>query len=113
MVIFESLLLERFPFLIDHLSVIGLILVGWFVEKNYVSRPAIFANSIAVNVYVHRVAFAPNWLTVYANLAVAFGFVAFGAYITDSTLDSRYYDWAKLLYSSLTVGIVIAVHAVG
>lgn len=39
--------IEAIPFA-EHLDVFGLIVLGLLVEKHYVSRPSVFANTIAV-----------------------------------------------------------------
>ena len=102
--------LEYFPqFVIENLSVFGLIVVGLLVEKRFVSRPSIFANAIAINVYVNKQAFPPEWLILYANIALIAGIVAISAYASNTSLGGYFYDIMFLSYSSLSVGGVILI----
>ena len=95
------------PFIVDQLSVFGLIIIGFLVEKQYVSRPAIFANSLAINVHVSQQSFPPDWLVWYANIGLLIGGFAILAYTSDESLSGGFYTVAMLLYSSLPVAAVI------
>ncbi|WP_049893921.1 hypothetical protein [Salinarchaeum sp. Harcht-Bsk1] len=96
------------PLLVQNLSVFGLIVVGFLVEKRYVSRPSIFANAIAINVHVNQKTLPPEWLVWYANIAFIAGMIAICFYAVDESLPSEFYGLALLTYSSLPVaGVVI------
>ena len=96
------------PLLIQNLSVFGLIVVGFLVEKQYVSRPSIFANAIAINVHVNQKGLPPEWLVWYANFALIAGIISICSYAIDESLPSEFYGLALLTYSSLPVaGVVI------
>lgn len=95
------------PFIVDQLSVFGLIIIGFLVEKQYVSRPAIFANTLAINVHVSQQSFPPNWLVWYANIGLLVGGFAITAYASDESLSGDFYTLAMVLYSSLPVAAVI------
>jgi len=94
------------PFVVN-MGVFGLIITGFLVEKHYVSRPAIFANGIALNVHVYGLALPPDWLVLYANIGIAMSAIAMISYATEASLPEGYYDLVWLSYSSIIVGVVI------
>lgn len=89
--------------LVANLDVFGLIVIGFLVEKHYVSRPAIFANSIAINLHAWKMGNPPGWLTWYANRGVIIGVIAIFTYAAKEQPGSRYYTIAYF-YSSMVVG---------
>lgn len=95
------------PLVVENLSVFGLIVVGYLVEKQFVSRPAIFANAIAINVHVNEMKLPPDWLVWYANVAVIAGAIAICCYAAEKSLPSEFYDVAKYTYASVPVAGVI------
>ncbi|MCT9096962.1 hypothetical protein [Haloarchaeobius sp. HME9146] len=102
------MLVESLPeFFIVNLGVFGLIITGFLVEKHYVSRPAMFANGIALNVYVYEILFPPEWLLLYADLGLIVSGVAILSYATEAKLPEGYYNFIWYTYSSIIVGGVI------
>lgn len=102
------MLVESLPrFFIVNLGVFGLIITGFLVEKHYVSRPAMFANGIALNVHVYEFLMPPEWLLLYADIGIVVSGIAIVSYATESTLPEGYYDTIGRAYSSITVGMII------
>ena len=91
----------------ENLAIIGLLVVGFFVEKHYVSRLSIFSNSIALNLYANQLLQPGVLLTLYANIGIVFGGVGLLAYLLDEELGEYYYLLTYFFYSSLAVGLVL------
>ncbi|WP_262181532.1 hypothetical protein [Haloarcula laminariae] len=92
--------------ILSHLTPLALIVLGYFVEKHYVSRPAVFANALAINVYIRDVANPHQLLILYANLGVVMAGIGMYTYAAEESLSSRYYILAQL-YGSPVVALVI------
>ncbi|GGN08322.1 hypothetical protein [Halarchaeum nitratireducens] len=90
---------------IENLDVIALILLGLLVEKQYISRPAIWANVAAINIHLYDYSFVSNWLTWYANIGLLVAGLALYTYGFDESLPGWYYtlSWA---YSSIPVAAI-------
>ncbi|MFC7115851.1 hypothetical protein ACFQH2_14070 [Natronoarchaeum sp. GCM10025703] len=102
------MLIESLPeFLIVHLGVFGLIITGFLVEKHYVSRPAMFANGIALNVHVYEFPMPPEWLILYADVGIAVSVIAILSYAMEVRLPEGYYNVIWYTYSSIAVGGVV------
>lgn len=100
--------LEALPsFLAENIAIFGLLIIGFLVEKRYVSRPATFANVLALNAHTYLRPFPPNWLVWYANLGLIVGAIAILSYAAEESLSEDFYTLTLLLYSSIPVGGVI------
>jgi len=90
---------------IENLDVISLILLGLLVEKQYISRAAIWANVAAINIHLFEYPFVSEWLTWYANIGIFVAGLALYTYGFDESLPERYYTlaWA---YSSIPVAAI-------
>lgn len=98
--------IETIPFT-EHLDVFGLIVLGLLVEKHYVSRPSVFANTIAVNIHFYQnppFEPLPIW---YANIGLVFGALAIFSYGAEESLPGGFYKTSLLVYSSLPAALVI------
>jgi len=91
------------------LSVFALLLVGFAVEKHYVSRVIVFTNTIALNIHLLSLEQRPWLLISYANLGLVFGICGFVAYAINWKTSILYNLPAYSLYSSLPVAVVILV----
>ena len=91
-----------------HLTPLSLIVLGYLVEKQYVSRPAVFANAVAVNAHVYEVAQPHVMLEVYANFGLVMAALAIYSYESGTSLRKEYYGLAQL-YSSWAVAGAIFV----
>jgi hypothetical protein len=91
------------------ISVLALLLVGFAVEKHYVSRVTVFTNTIALNVHLLSLEQRPWLLVSYANLGIVFGIYGFVAYAINWRTSILYNLPAYLLYSSLPVALVILI----
>lgn len=90
----------------QHIDVFALILIGLLVEKKFVSRTSVFANSVAVNVHFYQnPVFEPLFIW-YANIGLLIGGIAILSYATEESLPSEFYtlSWA---YSAIAAGVVI------
>jgi len=102
------MIVESLPeFYIANMGVFGLIITGFLVEKHYVSRSAMFANGIALNVHVYQFPMPPDWLLTYANLGLIVSLIGILSYATDVSLPEGYYSIIWYTYSSMAVGGVI------
>jgi hypothetical protein len=92
----------------QHLDVFALIVIGLLVEKRFVSRTSVFANTVAVNVHFYQNPPFEPLLVWYANIGLVFGAVAILAYATEESLPGTFYSlsWA---YSAVVTAIVILV----
>ena len=100
--------IDALPFA-QHLDVFGLIIVGFLVEKHYISRPAVFANVIAVNLHFMENPTSQDLFIWYSNIGIIFGAIAIYSYANKTTLSGSYYTVAMYLYSSITVAFVILI----
>ncbi|WP_254538715.1 hypothetical protein [Halomarina litorea] len=98
--------IESIPYA-QHLDVFGLIVIGLLVERHYISRPSIFANTIALNVHFYQNPIFEPLLVWYANIGLVFGAIAMLTYLMDERLPSSYYELAMLVYSSIPAALVI------
>lgn len=89
------------------LPVLALLIVGFTVEKHYVSRVTVFTNTIALNVHFLSLSEAPRLLIWYGDLGLILGLYGFAAYIVNSKTSILYNLPAYTFYSSLPVAIVI------
>lgn len=89
------------------LPVLALLLVGFAVEKHYVSRVTVFTNTIALNVHFLSLDIAPRALVWYGDLGLLLGLYGFTAYLFNWKTGILYNLPAYTLYSSLPVALVI------
>lgn len=90
-----------------NLPVFALLLVGFAVEKHYVSRVTVFTNAIALNVHFLSLNEAPRLLVWYSDLGLILGVIGFGAYLLNVETGILFNLPAYALYSSLPVALVI------
>jgi hypothetical protein len=91
----------------SNLGVIGLLVVGILVEKQYVSRPAVFASTVALNGFVYNQTVPSDLLVWYANIGAVVGTIAAISYYKETSLSDDFYDLAWYLYSSKAVGLTL------
>ena len=91
----------------QHLDVFALIVLGLLVEKHYISRPSIFANTVAANVHFYQNPVSEPLLVWYGNIALVFGTFAVLSYRSELSLLTSFYLISLLFYSSLPVATVI------
>jgi hypothetical protein len=89
------------------LPVLALLLIGFAVEKHYVSRVTVFSNTIALNVHFLSLSEAPQLLVWYGDLGILLGLYGFAAYFLNAKTSILYNLPAYTLYSSLPVALVI------
>jgi hypothetical protein len=89
-----------------HYDVFGLIILGLLVEKHYVSRTSIFANTIAINVHFIQYPAVDSLFVWYANIGLIFGSTAIISYAIEESLPSEFYS-ISIAYSSIPVGLLI------
>lgn len=90
-----------------NLPVLALLVVGFAVEKHYVSRVTVFTNTIAFNVHLLSLEEAPRALVWYGDLGLLLGLYGFAAYFLSKKTSILYNLPAYTLYSSLPVALVI------
>jgi hypothetical protein len=95
------------------LSVLSLLLVGFAVEKHYVSRVTVFTNAIALNVHLLSLDLSSGLLAWYGNLGLVIGIYGFVAYLINWKTGILYNLPAYTLYSSLPVALVILIGPAG
>jgi hypothetical protein len=102
------MLIELLPgWVLQSLPAIGLLVVGYVVERHYVSRVTCFTNALALNVYVLGLS-DPSWLlTLYTDIGLIVGIAGMVAYANRITLGDWYYLTAFFLYASAPVGAVV------
>lgn len=86
---------------------LSLLLIGYVVEKHYVSRVTCFTNVLALNVHFLTIGESGFWLGLYADLGLALGALGFLAYLERESLKTWYYELSHIGYSSLVVGSII------
>ncbi|WP_372478935.1 hypothetical protein ACAH01_08830 [Halomicrobium sp. HM KBTZ05] len=102
-----SVWIEELPdIVLQHLTPLALVTLGYFVEKHYVSRTAVFANALAINVHVRDVVSPHQLVVLYANLGLIMAAVGMYTYIEKNSLGSDYYLLAQG-YGSPVVACVI------
>jgi len=104
----SSLLISALPrSTLIKLGPLALIVVGYAVEKHFISRPALFSNTIALNTYMalstKNFHIALEW---YANIGLVLGIIAILFYISNTSLPLVFYK-VSIIYMSIIVGIVI------
>jgi hypothetical protein len=100
------------PDFVINLSVpISLILIGFIVEKNFVSRPALFSNAIALNMYLINKTSLASHTTIYADISLLVGLIAILSRTFEFSLPSKFYTFCWF-YSSITVGAYILFYEV-
>ncbi|RLF85065.1 hypothetical protein DRN48_03985 [Thermococci archaeon] len=105
------ILVQLFPSLanpefLDKLGAFAMIIVGFLVEKHFISRPSLFANVIALNIYLIAQRISSPFLCLYANVGLVLGFIAILAYWSDTSLSGFFYTVA-FMYNSVFVGGII------
>jgi len=99
-----ELLPESVAVLLPELS---LILIGYVVEKHFVSRVTCFTNVMALNVHFLTIGASGLWLGLYADLGLILGAYGLLAYWKRESLDSWFYNLSHVGYSSIVVGSII------
>ena len=93
---------------LDKIGPLSMLLIGFLVEKEFVSRPATFANVIALNTYFAIRNIENFWLVLYADIGLIVGIIAIISYGVKESLPEIFYaiNWA---YCSAIVAIIILV----
>ncbi|NHN46396.1 hypothetical protein G9464_02110 [Halostella sp. JP-L12] len=86
---------------------LSLLLIGYVVEKHYVSRVTCFTNVLALNVHFLTIGESGFWLGLYADLGLLLGIWGFIHYFYQESLSKDYYQISHVGYSSLVVGAII------
>lgn len=90
-----------------NLTVAALLVVGFTVEKHYVSRVTVFTNTIALNVYLLSLSQAPHLLVWYGDIGTVLGIYGITAYLLNAKTSILYNLPAYSLYSSIPVALVM------
>ncbi|WP_276256792.1 hypothetical protein [Halomontanus rarus] len=90
-----------------NLPMVALLVVGFTVEKHYVSRVTVFTNTIALNVHFLSLSEAPHLLVWYGDLGHLLGLYGLTAYLLNVKTSILYNLPAYSLYSSLPGALVI------
>ena len=102
------MLIELLPgWAVQSLPVIGMLFVGYVVERHYVSRVTCFTNALALTVYVLDLPNPSVLLTLYTEFGLAFGLLGMAAYLEGESLGDWFYLPAFMFYASLPVAAVI------
>lgn len=91
--------------LVNLITPISLVIIGHLVEKVYVGRITIFANTIALNLFFHSVN-VTEILGWYLNIGLIWGVIGLLAYFARKRLPNWYYK-VGLIYSSIPVGAIL------
>lgn len=93
---------------LERIGPLSMLLIGFLVEKKFLSRPATFANVIALNTYFAIRNIENLWLIFYADIGLIVGVIAIIAYALRESLPEIFYaiNWA---YCSVIVAIIILV----
>lgn len=91
----------------QNIAIISLLIVGFFVEKHYISRLSVFSNAIALNLYADQLPQPGTILSIYVDIGVTLGGIGLLAYLLNEELGGYYYDTTYFAYSSLAVGLVM------
>lgn len=86
---------------------LSLLLIGYVVEKHYVSRVTCFTNVLALNVHFLTIGESGLWLGLYADFGLLLGAWGFLHYMEQESLSKDYYQVSHIGYSSLVVGAII------
>lgn len=86
---------------------LSLLLIGYVVEKHYVSRITCFTNVLALNVHFLTIGESGFWLGLYADFGLLLGIWGFLHYLDHESLSKDYYQISHIGYSSLVVGAII------
>lgn len=90
-----------------NLPVLALLIIGFAVEKHYVSRVTVFTNVIALNVHFLSMDAVPRLLVWYGDVGLLLGLYGFTAYLLNAKTSIMYNLPAYTLYSSLPVALVL------
>lgn len=92
---------------VSGITVLGLLIIGFFAENYYLSRLTVFSNSIALIAFLNA-ANRLDWILVlYAVLGAIAGFLGFIWYIRKEELPIEYYELTFYTYSSAPLGLFI------
>lgn len=95
---------------VEALGPISLLIVGFLVERKFISRMTIFTNTIALNLMVFNLTSPPVYLIWYANIGILLGIVALISYALQTSMSRVFYliGW---LYCSVVVAALILIFA--
>ena len=93
---------------LERIGPLSMLLIGFLVEKKFLSRPATFANVIALNTYLATRSIENFWLVLYADIGLIVGVIAIISYGVKKSLPEIFYaiNW---VYCSAIVAIIILV----
>ena len=96
--------------MVAHLDIIGLLTVGFLVEKHFVGRMATFSNAIALNLLCVRISNLHWLLDWYANAGLLLGIAGAISYAASKRGQAwKMPGWYYVLnwfYSSLVVAVI-------
>ena len=94
------------PVWLDKIGPLSMLLLGYLVEKKFISRTATFVNVIAINTYLALRNIENIWLVMYADIGLILGIIAIISYALKESLPEIFYtvNWA---YCSAVVGFII------
>lgn len=102
------MLVEALPgYVLLSLAELGLILVGYLVERHYVSRVTVFTNALALNVHLLSLSKFPGGLGLFADFALIFGVVMMAFYAFQKSAPGWAYTLGIFPMSSIIIGMVI------
>jgi hypothetical protein len=91
---------------INVVSAFALLIVGYIVEKRFVSRITVFTNSLAINLFF-LARNVPEIVVWYANIGLFVGIICLCMRILEEPMPSWFYETMKYTYSSIVVGLVM------
>lgn len=95
------------PVTISALTVLALLIVGFFVEKHYISRLTVFSNSVALITFLNS-AQQLDWILIaYGGAGGIAGLIGMIYYIRQRELWVEYYEITFFTYSSAPIGLFI------
>jgi len=94
--------------IIMKLGPLGLIFIGYLVEKKFVGRVTAFSNAMAINLHLFTTNYPDQMLISYANIGLLVGVVAIITYALRIRMPKWFYDLTRL-YHSFLVGIIILI----
>ena len=96
------------PGIVRLIAPASLIIIGWIIERKFVGRISIFANTIAINIFAF---YLPNPLIYfiwYCNIGLIFGIIALISRALEIRMPGLFYDFSWI-YSSIAVGALMVI----
>ena len=101
--------INLFPiWIIKLLGPFSIIIAGILIERHFVGRMTIFANTLAINIFFFGTEISNTIFAWYLNIGLVVGFIGLICYIFREKLPEIYYI-VGLLYHSFVVGIIMII----